>query len=95
MPSGMASAMNVATTSTLCIRLVRPSWFSDRKPYSRAINAAVSAMVSRLVMYSINAPPKTVQLSVARPKPTAASGGIRAVAMATPTIVPSRPRIIA
>ena len=46
-------------------------------------------------MNSISAPWNTLQFQVARPKPTAASGGIKAVAMATPTMVPSRPRIMA
>ena len=55
---------------------------------------ATSAIVIRLVTNSSIAPENTVQLKVARPKPTTASGGISAVAMATPTIVPSRPRII-
>ena len=56
---------------------------------------AASAMVTKLVKKSRKAPPATVALSVATPKPTVASGGINAVAMATPTIVPAFPRIIA
>ena len=72
-------------------RCVRSDW----KPYNRAMIAAVSPIVTRLVMNRPSAPPKTVQLNVARPKPTTASGGIKAVAIATPTIVPSRPRITA
>ena len=58
-------------------------------------STAVSAMVTKLVKKSRKAPPATVALSVATPKPTVASGGIRAVAIATPTIAPCRPRIIA
>lgn len=57
--------------------------------------AAARAIVTKLVKKSRKAPPATVALSVARPKPTVASGGISAVAIATPTIVPALPRIIA
>ena len=59
------------------------------------MTAAVSPMVTRLVTNRPSAPANTGQLKVARPKPTTAIGGISAVAMATPTIVPSRPRITA
>ena len=49
----------------------------------------------KLVTNSSSAPENTVQFQVASPNPTTASGGISAVAIATPTIAPSRPRIIA
>ena len=52
-------------------------------------------MVTALVRNSSSAPLNTVQLAVAIPKPTTASGGISAMAIATPTTVLPRPRISA
>ena len=49
----------------------------------------------KLVANSAKAPMPTGALRVAMPYPTTASGGISAVAMATPTIVSPRPRMIA
>ena len=46
-----------------------------------------SAIASRLVMNRNSAPPAMPAFNVAMPKPTTASGGIKAVAMATPTMV--------
>lgn len=46
-----------------------------------------------LVRNSSSAPEKIVQFQVAMPKPTTTSGGMSAIAMATPTTVPPRPRM--
>ena len=85
----------LAASSALRFHPRTPLGPKGRTRYLPAMIAAVSPIVTRLVMNRPSAPPKTVQLKVARPKPTTASGGIKAVAIATPTIVPSRPRITA
>ncbi len=92
--SGIASRRKMAKMLRFWTRPWREV-LDERKPYNRAVTMAVKAMVRKLVTNSINAPPNTAMFQVANPKPITASGGISAVAMATPTIVPSRPWIMA